>query len=128
MKKVLNKEEVKLKKKKIIIISMVCLLVLAASGFFIFENVTKRNFRGRNFDPGFNSSERGGNFSPINETTKTEITSFFENSPSSSDIDAYCKNNPGYCMYYCRQINSSSDYCKNLNFSNRNFNSGAPTQ
>jgi hypothetical protein len=65
------------------------------------EHSSKRNFR-------------GGNFQPPNEATQNEITSFFTSSPSSLQIEAYCKSNPIYCMYYCRDMNPSDENCKQI--------------
>jgi uncharacterized membrane protein YvbJ len=97
------KKKKEISTKKVIIISATSLIVviLGVSAYFIFEHSNRRDFR-------------GGNFQPLNETVKNEITLFFGNSPSSSEIESYCKNNPIYCMYYCREINPSSEICSQI--------------
>lgn len=109
--------------KKIIIIFVISLILIGIADYFIFKNVTRNNFRegNPNFPPmngNFNASDRRGNFSqnqtPPDEETKNQITSFFGNSPSSSEIEDYCSKNPSYCMYYCREINSDNDFCSQL--------------
>ena len=89
--------------KKVIIISTISLIavILGVSAYFIFGHSIGRDFR-------------GGNFQPLNETTKSEIASFFGSSPSSSEIKDYCRNNPMYCMDYCREINPSSEICSQI--------------
>jgi len=89
--------------KKVIIISAISLIVviIGVSAYFIFGHSIRREFR-------------GGNFQPPNETTKNEITSFFGSSPSSSEIEDYCRNNSMYCFYYCKEINPSSEICSQI--------------
>ena len=44
------------------------------------------------------------------------ITSFFESTTNIDDITSYCNNqeNRMLCFYYCREINSSHEYCYQL--------------
>ncbi len=98
-------------KKTIIISAVLIVIVLGVSAYFIFGHSTKRNFGGENSP---NKENRGRNFQPPNETTKSEITSFFESSPSYSEAKDYCKNNPGYCMYYCQNMNPSNEICSQV--------------
>jgi hypothetical protein len=97
------KKEKKVKHKKKAIIFIVCfaVLILGVSAYFIFEHSPRRDFR-------------GGNFQPLNQTTQDKITSFFESSPSYSDIENYCKENPVYCMYYCREMNTQESVCSEI--------------
>jgi hypothetical protein len=97
------KKKKEISTKKVIILSATSLIVviLGVSAYFILEHSNRREFR-------------GGNFQPLNETVKNEITSFFGNSPPSPEIEDYCKENPLYCMYYCREINSDNDFCSQL--------------
>jgi hypothetical protein len=108
--------------RKIIIISAICIIVLGVAAYFISENFMKRNFRGNSHFPdgrenfGFpNDSERKGGFPSINETTKKEITSFFETSPSSSEVEDYCNKNKEYCFYYCINTKGDNEFCKGMN-------------
>jgi hypothetical protein len=104
---------------KVILFSVIFLIVGGVAGYFIGEHSSRSN---GNFTRG------GGNFSygnfQINETTRAEITSFFDNSPSADEISNYCQNNPRYCMEYCRVINPSDQICATLNIG---FRGGTPT-
>jgi hypothetical protein len=97
------KKKKEISTKKVIIIPIICLIIviIGVSVYFIFGHSTRRDFR-------------GGNFQPLNETVKNEITLFFGNSPSSLQIEAYCKSNPMYCMYYCRDMSPSDENCKQI--------------
>ncbi len=66
---------------------------------------------------------RGNNFQfNLNETQINEINYFFDSNHTSVEITAYCEQNSFNCMYYCRNINSSSEICKNLNTMPRSGN------
>ena len=99
--------------KPIIIISKF-FVVLVITTCIIFQNFTKENSREHDFQKGENGFNRGENFQPLDEITQDEITSFFENSPSSSEIEEYCIENPMYCGYYCMEINSELEICSQM--------------
>ena len=102
------------KTKKIIIISLISLAIIFALGFFVYDNFIRKDFRhGFNF-PGNYTSGRRGNYT-LDETTQTQITSFFQSSPSSSEVQDYCNQNPMYCGYYCRNINPEDSACTEIN-------------
>jgi hypothetical protein len=103
---------------KIIIFSVVFLVIGGVGGYLIGEHSSKSNFRGENFN------FPNDNFQ-INESVKSEITSFFESTSDTEDINNYCQNNPRYCMEYCRTINPSDTRCEELT---ANFRGGIPTR
>jgi hypothetical protein len=103
---------------KIIVFSVIFFIIGGVGGYLIGEHSSKSNFRGENFN--FSND----NFQ-INESVKSEITSFFDNTQDSEEIDAYCKNNPSYCMEYCRTINPSDIRCEELT---ANFRGGMPAR
>jgi hypothetical protein len=94
------KKEKKVKSKNKAVVFVVCfaILILGVSAYFIFGNSHKKDF------------ERG-NFQPLDSVTQDKITSFFESFPSSYEIENYCKENPRYCMDYCREINPKDENC-----------------
>lgn len=94
-------------KNKIIIISAVC-FILISTVYFIFFRSDSRDFRSFNSNGG-----RMGN-STISPETEAEINSFFVGSPSDSEIENYCSENPMYCGYYCRDNNVK--FCENFKF------------
>lgn len=99
---------------KIILFSLIFLIVVGVAGYFIGEH----SYKGKgNFIRG-SANFTNGNFQ-MNDTVKTEISSFFDNTQDTEQISAYCQNNPGYCIEYCRNINPSSEVCKTLNLSFR---------
>jgi hypothetical protein len=104
--------------KKIILFSVIFLIVGGVAGYFIGENSAKANFRGRN------ANFPNSNFQ-INDTVKAEIISFFDNTQDAGQISTYCKNNPRYCIEYCRNINPSNEVCNTLNIS---FGGGVPAK
>ncbi len=67
-----------------------------------------------------NNDFKNNNFQ-INEETENEIISFFDSSPTDSEIENYCKENMMYCMHYCREINSAYEFCGEINFSPGEF-------
>jgi hypothetical protein len=92
---------VKHKKKAVIFIVCFVVLIIGVSIYFIFGHSPRKDF-GR------------GSFQPLDKETQNTITSFFESSPSYSDIENYCKENPNYCMNYCREINPHDENCVNV--------------
>ncbi len=56
---------------------------------------------------------RGGNFQ-MSEETKNQVTAFFNQTSDISEIKAYCDQNRGNCIYYCRNINKDHEICKDL--------------
>jgi hypothetical protein len=94
------KKEKKVKSSKKAVVFVVCfaVLILIVSAYFILENSHKKDFR-------------RGNFQPMDSATKEKITSFFESSPSFSEIEDYCRENSMYCMNYCREINPENENC-----------------
>jgi hypothetical protein len=91
----------------VIVFSIVFFIAGGVAGYFIGHHAFPRN-----------------NFSNLSDSAKAEITTFFENSPSSDQITAYCQQNPSYCIYYCRQ-NPNFEYCSQLNLSPQG---GMPSQ
>ncbi len=66
------------------------------------------------------------NFAQINDNTKAQVTSVFENAATIDDINTYCDTNSTdrfACMYYCRTINPQNQFCSQLN-----LGYGAPKQ
>lgn len=109
-----NSSQKKNKTKKIIVISIISFLIIAAAGFFVYDNFIKKDFRhGFNFTGNYTSGRRG-NYT-LSETTQNQITSFFQSSPSSSEVQDYCSQNPMYCGYYCRKINPNDNACTEVN-------------
>lgn len=100
--------------KKLIIILSIFFITLIIAGSLIFINLTKKDFREHFFQKRENDFDRKENFSTINKTIQKEITSFFESSPSSFEIEEYCNENPMYCKYYCTEINFNNDICSQL--------------
>ena len=91
--------------KKIIVVSVICLILISVSIYFIFFN-HNQNFKEFNSNDG-----RMGN-SSITPEIENEITSFFESSPSDQEIETYCSENPMYCGYYCQ--NSDAEFCETI--------------
>jgi len=111
-------EKKKRSAKKIIIASAVCLAAVGIITYFIFENSMKGDFGngrpmgGNNFP--MNNSEMRGGFQQLDDTTKNQITSFFEGSPPSSEVETYCNENGNYCFYYCIDMKGTNDFCTEL--------------
>jgi hypothetical protein len=93
--------------RKIIFVSLICIVLISVSVYFIFIKNDKKNFG--EFNPNNPNDDREGNFS-ITPETENEITSFFQNSPSDSEIETYCQQNPMYCQYYCMK-NTDAEFC-----------------
>jgi len=91
--------------KKIIIISLACLILISVSVYFIFVQPDK-NFRE------FNSNDSRMGNPQLTPEIESEITSFFESSPSDLEIENYCSENPMYCGYYCQ--NSDAEFCETI--------------
>lgn len=107
--------------KKILVISLICIIVLSTATYFIFGNSINRIIKGSNFPERgnqlpFNASDKGGNFQPpqssLSDEEKANATSFFGNSPSSTEVDAYCKEYKSYCLYYCIEMRGDNEFCK----------------
>ena len=64
------------------------------------------------------------NFTQIDDATKAQVTSVFNNATSIDDINNYCNTNRFACMYYCRTINPQNQFCSQLTYPTR----GAPSQ
>lgn len=67
-----------------------------------------------------------GNFQgfQIDDTTKQEIVSFFENTNDINEITSYCEQNRMNCFYYCSEVNSEHEVCDELIMPNNNFSQG----
>jgi hypothetical protein len=107
--------------KKMLVLSLVCIIILSIAIYFILGNFINRIIKGYNFPERgnqfpFNASDKGGNFQPpqssLSDEEKSSITSFFENSPSSTEVDAYCKEDKPYCLYYCIEMRGDDEFCK----------------
>ena len=96
-----------------LIVGIIIGLVIGGSATYLILN----NFRNHSF-------AKGGNFN-LDENTKNQITSFFESSPSQTQLDDYCNQNRMYCIYYCRQVNPSSELCAGI-LNSTNFQRPSP--
>jgi hypothetical protein len=108
---------------KIIIFSLIFFIIGGIAGYFIGGmggNAVKGEGSFREGGPNFPN----GNFQ-INDSVKSEITSFFESTSNTEEINNYCQNNLRYCMEYCRNINPSHEICNELNAS---FRGGMPAR
>ncbi|MFA5173599.1 MAG: hypothetical protein WC438_00270 [Candidatus Pacearchaeota archaeon] len=99
-----------MKNKIGIILIVIIIAVSLVGGYFLINN--KHN---RTDFPGIQNNEfdKKGFNQTFNEDTKSEIISFFENNEAES-IKDYCNKNPPYCMYYCREIDSSNEICSQM--------------
>jgi hypothetical protein len=115
--------------KPVIIILSVIVFVGIIFGVLYFTRVF--NNHGRfpgNFQPGQMPNGSRGNFQ-LNESQISEVTSFFNSNPSSTEVETYCNNNRNSCFYYCKTINSNSEFCNQImNFSRSGQPSGNPPQ
>jgi hypothetical protein len=103
---------------KTIAFSLIFLIIGGVAGYFIGENSSKGNFKqGDMIFP--------NNGPKMNDSVKAEITSFFESTSDTEEINNYCQENPMYCMEYCRNINPSDDICEELN---ANLREGMPAR
>ncbi len=50
----------------------------------------------------------------IDNQTKSEIMSFFNSSPSDSEVESYCQENRKNCVYYCTEINEEHEICSQI--------------
>lgn len=84
-----------------VITTFFVLFFVIVGGFFIYKNVIDkpRGFVGR---PDFQ----------LDNSTKEEITHFFNVTSDISEIQNYCENNREYCMYYCMEINRDHEICE----------------
>jgi hypothetical protein len=99
---------------KIIIFSLIFLIIGGIAGYFIGAASFKNNFN-REGLPDFSNNMPNNNFQ-MNDSVKAEIESFFNSTSDITEINAYCKENPMYCMEYCRTINPSNEACSQLDF------------
>jgi hypothetical protein len=106
---------------KVILFSVIFLIVGGVAGYFIGAHSSNYNN-----DLGYGDGNfSNGNFQ-LNDTVREEINSFFDNSPTTVEVNAYCQNNPRYCMEYCRTINPSSEICSTLDVGS--FRGGMPAK
>lgn len=61
-----------------------------------------------------NSLQRGFQNTQLTDTQKQSVTSFFESTTDTTEIDNYCKQNMIGCFYYCREINSANSFCSQM--------------
>jgi hypothetical protein len=116
-----NKKEKKKFKPFIIITSIIIILGIIFSVLYFTGAFNKYGKFHGNFQPGqMQKGSQMENFK-LNESQINEVTSFFNSNPSSTSLDDYCKTNRGSCFYYCRDINSNDENCKQImNFSGMN--------
>ena len=100
--------------KTVVIFSAIFLILGLGAGYFIGNH----SGSGQKFSP---SGYAFNGFNQIDNQTKVSILNFFDSNPSQNSVDSYCKDNPEYCMYYCREINSISGFCSQI----RNYQRGA---
>jgi len=57
-----------------------------------------------------------GDFSQMQLTDEqiNNVKTFFESNTDINEITNYCEDNRMECFYYCREINSSHEYCSQL--------------
>ena len=96
---------------QIIVFSLIFLIIGGVAGYFIGLKQSQDN-----------PNIPGGNFQEIDEQTKTEINYFFENTQSIDEVNSYCKENPMYCMEYCKNINPDNEFCSNMSMKAPNSN------
>lgn len=95
------------------------ILIIIFSVIFFIAGGVAGYFFGMSNHPNINRN----NFAQINDNTKAQVTSVFENATTIDDINTYCSTNRLACMYYCRTINPQNPFCSQLNLSY-----GAPKQ
>jgi hypothetical protein len=88
---------------KIIAFSLIFLIIGGVAGYFIGLKQSPNNF-----------NNQRGNFQQLDEATISQITSFFENAPTSEEVNSYCQQNQRYCIEYCRNINPNNEFCSNI--------------
>jgi len=97
---------------KIIISASITLVILGVAGWFFFHEMNSHNrFGNKNFPNKFQ----------LNKTQINEINSFFNSNPTQNEINNYCNQSMPSCFYYCRNENSSNEFCGEL----KNYNSTA---
>ena len=91
---------------KLVIGLLIGILIGGIGGYFVSNTLNKSNsnFVGQGNFQGFQ----------IDDTTKQEIISFFENSENVSEINSYCEQNRMNCFYYCTEINSEHEVCNDI--------------
>lgn len=92
--------------KGIIIGLILGLIIGGTAGYFIHNRIN------RNFMPG------RGDFR-IDDKTKNDITSFFNSTSDTNEINSYCEQNMANCFYYCRSINPNNEICNEIMNSSR---------
>ena len=50
----------------------------------------------------------------IDEETKSQILSFFEETSDLDEINSYCEENMMHCGYYCMEINPDYEICNQI--------------
>lgn len=106
---------------KIIIFSLIFFIIGGITGYVIGD---KPSGPTGNFAEGKGNSNFPDNFQ-INDTVKSEISSFFDSTEDTEEINNYCQANPMYCMEYCKSINPYDEICTELN---TNFDKGMPSK
>jgi hypothetical protein len=110
-----NKKENKKSKSLIIGISAIIVLGIIF-GVIYFTGVLnpKENNFGRNSPNGnFQGNPNSGSME-LNKSQISDVTSFFNNSPTSEEVQTYCEENRVSCFYYCAKINSEDELCKEM--------------
>ena len=92
---------------KIITFSIIFFIIGGVAGYLIGDKSSKSNLKQGDMTFPNNGPQ-------INESVKAEITSFFESTSDTDEVNNYCQENPMYCMEYCRNINPSDDICEEL--------------
>lgn len=97
----------KAKSRFVIIGVIIIVLILIILGYLYFTGFSKDDFRENHGNPERNLQ--------LTDSQINEVTSFFDSNPTSQQIQDYCEKDRMNCAYYCRNINSDNDYCKQLN-------------
>ena len=84
-------------------------IIFAYLLFFNNSNPEKGNFGGveGNFNGGMPNME-------LTDEEISDVTSFFQSTTDSEEIESYCQSNSMYCMYYCMNVDSTSEACNQL--------------
>lgn len=90
---------------KLIVGLLIGIFIGGIGGYFISGTINKPN---QNFP--------SGNFQgfQIDDATKQEVISFFENTNDINKITSYCAENRINCFYYCMEVNQDHEVCNEI--------------
>jgi len=111
-------------KKFMVLINVIAIVILiiigVVVGYLYFSGFFNKSDRflegpgqfGRSDESMVNNPDRN---LQLNDSQIEEINSFFYSNPTQEQTDSYCQQNRMNCFYYCKNINSNAEYCKQLN-------------